>query len=78
MIKDLEQGLTLYGLLNMVRKQPQLFEPVFVQSSQFDVTLDDLLHSLEVTYSQSQSLKEKEEDVFKYFSDMMQNLAHSG
>ena len=68
MIKELEQGLALYGLLNTVRQQPGLFEAVFLESSQFDITLDDLLDSLEVKYSQSQLLKEKEEDVFKYFS----------
>ena len=77
MIKELEQGLALYGLLNTVRQQPGLSEAVFIQSSQYDVTLDDLLDSLEVKYSQSQLLKEKE-DMFKYFSDMMQNIAHSG
>lgn len=78
MIKELEQGLALYGLLNTVRQQPGLFEAVFLESSQFDITLDDLLDSLEVKYSQSQLLKEKEEDVFKYFSDMVQNIAHLG
>ena len=61
------QGLTLYGLLNAVQQQPRLFEAVFLPSSEFDITLDDLLDSLEITYSQSQSLKEKEEDVFKYY-----------
>ena len=58
MIKDLEQGLTLYGLLDTVWQQPGLFEAVFLQSSEFDVTLDDPLDSLEISYSQCQSLKE--------------------
>lgn len=78
MIKELEQGMNLFGVLNAVRQQPRLFEGVFVESGQFDITLDDLLDSLEVCYSQSQFLKEAEEDVFKYFSDTMQSIAHSG
>lgn len=79
MIKELEQGMNLFGVLDAVKQQPRLFEGVFsAESSQFDVTVDDLLDSLEVHYSQSQFLKEAEEDAFKYFCDTMQNIAHAG
>lgn len=78
MIKELEQGMNLFGVLDAVKQQPRLFEGVFsAESSQFDVTVDDLLDSLEVHYSQSQFLKEAEEDAFKYFCDTMQNIAHA-
>jgi hypothetical protein len=38
---------------------------------------DDFLDELEVKYSQSQLLKEKEIDVFKYFCEFVQSIGSS-
>ena len=71
MLKELEQEINLFGVLNAVRQQPRLFEDIFVESNKFDITVDDIFDSVEVRYSQSQFLKEK--DVFKYYCDTIQN-----
>ena len=63
MLKELEQGINLLVCWQQLR----LFEALFA--------VDDILDSVEVRYSQSQFLKEK--DVFKCHCDTVQNIADS-
>lgn len=78
MLKEIEEGLQLCGLLSEIRKHPSVFEPAFTASSCFDMTVDDFLQRLVVHFSKEQLLKSKEEDILKYFSDFVQALYYEG
>lgn len=78
MIKQLEEGLMLCGLLNKVRSRPSLFRPVFVEDDTFTVTAEDFLDGLIVVYSQRQLEKTKETTTYKHFCDYIDNLDHNG
>jgi hypothetical protein len=78
MIKQLEEGLMLCGLLDKVRARPALFRPVFVGDDTFTVTPDDFLDGLVVTYSDKQQEKMLESTTFKHFCDLIDYLSHNG
>ena len=46
MLKELEEGLQLYGFLSEIRRDPAAFKPIFTASSCFDMTADDFLQQL--------------------------------
>ena len=72
MLKELEEGLHLHGLLAEIRKHPAAIKPVFTASTCFDMTADEFLQRLVVHFSKQQLLKSKEQDLFKYFMDFIQ------
>ena len=78
MLKDLEEGLQLYGLSQLIKQNSEVLEPVFTQSDKFNITADNFLEKLIVHYSQQQLYKSKEEDVFKFFADFVQALFYEG
>ena len=78
MLKELEEGLKLFGVLEAATKKPKLFEVVFVESNKLAVSVDDFLDNLSVNYSTSQLLIDKEEDVSKYFCDVIQDIGSNG
>ena len=78
MLKDLEEGLQLYGLSQLIKQNSDVLEPVFTQSDRFSITADNFLEKLIVHYSQQQLYKSKEEDVFKFFADFVQALFYEG
>lgn len=78
MLKELEEGLQLHGFLSEIRKHPAAFQPIFTESSCFDMSADDFLERLVVRHSQQQFLKSKEVDILKYFSDFIQALFYEG
>ena len=78
MLKELEEGLNAFGFLDEARKQSKLFEPLFVSSNRFSIILNDFLDDLHIEYSQSQTMKEKEEDTFKCFSDSLLEISYNG
>ena len=78
MIKQLEEGLMLCGLLNKVITTPSLFRSVFVEDGTFTVTAEDFLDGLVVIYSERQLEKMKETSTFKHFCDFIDNLSHGG
>ena len=78
MLKELEEGLQLYGFLSEIRRDPAAFKPIFTASSCFDMTADDFLQQLVVHFSKQQFLRSKEEDLLKYFSDFIQTLHYEG
>ena len=78
MLKELQEGLNAYGFLGVATKQQKLFEPLFVSSDKFSVTLDEFLDDLDIEYDLSQAKREKEEDTFKFFSDALQEICHTG
>lgn len=71
MIRQLEDGLNTHGLLQEVKKQPELLRPLFVNGSLFTLTfLDNLL----IRYSE----RNDEENTFKHFCDFVEFLYHTG
>ena len=78
MIKQLEEGLMLCGILDEIRARPVLFRAVFVESETFTVTPDDFLEDLVVQYSDQQQEKMAETTAFKNFCDLVEHLGHNG
>lgn len=80
MLAQLEEGLKLYGFLQEVKNNPDFFWPLFVDdaSSMFDVSPDEFLTDVMVTYSERQVEKHAEEDTFKHFCDFVEFLCHAG
>lgn len=78
MICQLEEGLSSYGLLQEVRKNPDLFSPIFVSGNLFTLTPDEFLDNLFVRWSEKQAERHVEENTFKYFCDVVDFLHHAG
>ena len=78
MIKQLEEGLVLCGVLDQIRSHPVLFKPVFVEDATYVVTSDKLLDSLVVEYSEKQLERKAETTTFKHFSDFVDELGCIG
>ena len=72
-LMQLQQGLTSCGVLSAIRRCPNLWALAFVSGICKPQSPDEFLDELEVKYSQSQLLKEKEVDVFKYFCEFVQS-----
>ena len=77
-LKDLEEGLQHFDLLCSMKNHPALFKQVFTPSSIYEISAHTFLDGLVVMYSAQQALKEKEEDIFKYFTDFILTLEHGG
>ena len=73
-LMQLEQGLSSCGILESIKKCPNLWKVAFVHGSSKAKSPDEFLDDLEVKHSQSQLQKEKEIDVFKYFCEFIQSL----
>ena len=80
MVSQLEESLQLYGFLQEIKKFPDLFKPLFFanSSSMFDVTPDEFLTNVVITYSEKQLKKQDEEDTYKHFCDFVEFLFHAG
>ena len=78
MIRQLEDGLRTHGLLQEVKKLPDLFQPLFVTSNIFTLTSEDFLDNLLVRYSEKQGERNDEENTFKHFCDFTEFLYHTG
>jgi hypothetical protein len=79
-LSQLEEGLKMYGFLNEVKTSPDLFQPLFVANASymFDVSPEEFLMDVMVTYSDKQREKHAEEDTFKHFCDVVEYLFHAG
>ena len=71
------KGLEMFDVLGTLKLKSELLKPVFTPSSFFEVTLEEFLSSLHVQYSESGSnLKDKEVDVFKSFTNLLEMVVH--
>ena len=79
-VSQLQEGPQMYGILQEVRSNPELYEPLFVKdaSGMFNVSPDEFLMDVIVLYSDSQLKRHAEEDTFKYFCDVVDYLFHAG
>ena len=65
-------GIEATGLLDVIRKSPEVWIPVFESGNNFNISPDEFLDQLVPHYSEYQSQKMAEIDCFKYFSDVVQ------
>ena len=67
----------MFNVLGTLKLKSELLKLVFTPNSFFEVTLEEFLSSLHVQYSESGSnLKDKEVDVFKSFTDLLEMAVH--
>lgn len=79
MLDQLISGLQSFGVLECIRNNRKELETVFVQSTVFTPTADVLLQSIETEFSETGSNKKEEEiNIFKYFSDFVEDSEGSG
>jgi hypothetical protein len=80
MLDQISYGLQLFGILDSMKKNPQLLEPVFnTASSFFKPNADTFLGNMMGNFSEHGSnVKMVEVDVYKYFTDFIEDCECSG
>ena len=71
---QIAHGLEGCGLLEVIRRAPNIWQPVFGNGNSFQITADEFLEQLDAEYSDSQIKKNAEIDTFKFFCDTIQNI----
>ena len=69
-----QKSLNVHGLVEAMRRKPDVWETVFKCGMGFYITADEFLDQLEVQYSPIQMQKEMEVDTFKFFCDVVEKL----
>ena len=77
-LMQLEEGLSSFGLLESIRRFPDSWRPIFIQSDRFQMTADQFLEEAAVEYSMSQILKDLEINTYKVFCDVIQGIYEEG
>lgn len=72
-----QDGLSSYGILDTMRKSPDLWKPVFTNSELFKLSANNFIENLVAEFSESEILKTKEVDAFKLFNDFVEDLEES-
>ena len=79
MLHQISSGLQEFGILDCIKKHPQLREPVFTKSSFFKPNARTFIDSVVGNFSEDVSNdKLAEIEVFKYFTDFIENCECSG
>jgi hypothetical protein len=73
-IFQFEEGLNTYGLLNSVRKYPEMWRPIFTPINSLDISANIILEQLAFNFSMQQIRKEEEIDVHYHFSNYLHSL----
>ena len=73
-IMQIMEGLKAYGLLSAIQNNPKMWEPIFSRECVPLLTPTTMLDEFEIIYSDSQQIREKESDVFFYFSSLVNSL----
>ncbi|KAL9951675.1 hypothetical protein ACROYT_G044393 [Oculina patagonica] len=75
MIEQMAQGLSLFGVLDAMRKHSSLLASVFTPEGWSDVTCDELMQLMIPDFSDDGTrMKELEVNAFKYFADFITSL----
>ena len=69
---QITHGLDGCGLLEIIRRSPEVWQHVFTAGNVFKITADDFLCQLVVEYSASQIKKLAEMDTYKFFCDVIE------
>lgn len=71
-------GIEATGLIDVIKKSPEIWQPVFGIGNSFEITASEFLDELVVIYSDSQRKKMAEVDTFKYFCDTIESISEGG
>ena len=71
-------GIEATGLMDVVKKSPEIWQLVFGISNSFEITASEFLDELVALYSDSQRKKTAEIDTFKYFCDAIEIISEGG
>lgn len=74
MVLQIMEGLKVYGLLSAVQNNPDIWRPVFNKEFMPKLTQTTLLDEVEVNYSDSQQVREKQNDVFFHFCSVVNSF----
>lgn len=75
MLDQLIDGLRSFGVLDSVKENTKILEPVFVVSTAFSANAETLMDCINGDFSESGSNnKEIEVNIFKFFSDYIEDL----
>lgn len=79
MIEQMAQGLSLFGVLDMMRKHRSLLASVFTFERWHDITSEELIHLMVPQYSdEGTKMKDLEINVFKHSMDFITSLQYAG
>ena len=79
MLHQISSGLQAFGILDAIEKHPKLLEPVFTKSSFFKPNADTFIDNMVGSFSEDGSNdKLAEIDVYKYFTDFIEDCECSG
>ena len=68
MLDQMIEGLRSFGVLQCIKKHPDLLQPVFAKSSIFSVNAETFLESMQGEFSEPGSnTKEAEVNIYKFF-----------
>lgn len=73
-----QDGLSQCGILQAMRKKPELWKPIFTDSDLFQLSHDGFIENLVPEFSESEVRKAKEVDAFKLFNDFIEDVGESG
>ena len=75
---QIESGLDECGILSHLRRNTEIWKPVFANGNCFTITADEFLGQMIVNFSESQISKDAEMNTFKFFSDVMASIDAGG
>ena len=75
---QMESGLDDCGILNHIRRNTQIWKPVFASENVFTITADEFQDNMTVNFSESQIRKDAEITTFKFFSDVLTSIDAGG
>ena len=75
---QMESGLDDCGILNHMRRNTQIWKPVFASANFFTIAADEFQDSMIVNFSESQIRKDAEITTFKFFSDVLTSIDAGG
>ena len=65
-------------LINHIRRNTQIWKPVFASENFFTITADEFQDNMTVNFSESQIRKDAEITTFKFFSDVLTSIDAGG
>lgn len=78
-INEIAKGLETYGLMKVIKKQPDVFFHVFCPSTLLSWTTNLFFDKLSPTFSEEGSTKKETEiNIFKWFKDFIERCFEDG
>ena len=75
---QIESGLDECGIVSHLRRNQEIWKPVFASGNCFTITADEFLDNMIVNFSESQIRKDAEINTFKFFSDVVTSIDAGG